>query len=245
MVKILSIPARYEINKKFAVKTFLTSALRPGEKKRFRENVQEVKLLYQIAGEDIPSFLNDEYDCQVILFLNVRLSELKNAKFVGNILQKLIKPLCVLRFRDHTNQEVYCFAHKRLNLQERTQVVIEDLVFSSPFSTEFRDEKNVLMEKNVAFESIQNRGNKLDFYLEMMIKTYLISNLSLWLGTKALLVSSVWYNRDNMLELYDRFKRVAQLKKEQKSARTVAENARINSELRRLYAQCAKYLENV
>lgn len=244
MVKILSIPARYEINKKFAVKTFLTSALRPGEKKRFRENVQEVKLLYQIAGEDIPSFLNDEYDCQVILFLNVRLSELKNAKFVGNILQKLIKPLCVLRFRDHTNQEVYCFAHKRLNLQERTQVVIEDLVFSSPFSTEFRDEKNILIEKNAAFESIQNRGNKLDFYLEMMIKIYLISNLYLWSGIKALLVSRAWYNRDNMLELYGQLKRVAQLKKEQKSARTVAQNARINSELKWLYARCAKYLEN-
>ena len=85
----------------------------------------------------------------------------------------------------------------------------------------------------------------LDFYVDMMIKTYLIANLPLWSGTKALLVSRVWYNRDNMLELYDRFKRVAQLKKEQKSARTVAENARISSELKRLYAQCAKYLENV
>lgn len=223
----------------------MASALKPGEKKRFRENVLEVKLLYQIAGEDIPSFLNDEYDCQVILFLNVRLNELKNANFVGNTLQQMIKSLCVLRFRDHTNQELYCFGHKRLNQQDRTLVVMEDIVWSAPVSAEFRDEKNILMEKNVAFESIQNRGNKLDFYLEMMIKTYLISNLSLWSGTKALLLSKAWYNRDNMLELYGGLKRVAQLKKEQKSARTVAENARINAELKRLYVQCAKYLENV
>jgi hypothetical protein len=157
---MLSIPGRYEINKEFSIKTFLTSDLKSREKKRFRENVLEIKLLYQIAGEDIPSLINDEYDSQVILFLNVRLNELKNSNFVGNIMQELIKPLCVIRFHDHTNQEVYCFSQKRLNLQDRTQIIVENMVYSSPISTEFRDEKNVLIEKNVTFDRIQNRGNK-------------------------------------------------------------------------------------
>ncbi len=242
---MLSIPDRYEINKEFAIKTFLTSDLKSREKKRFRENVLEVKLLYQIAGEDIPSLITDEYDCQVILFLNVQLNELKNANFAGNILQELIKPLCVIRFFDHTHQEVYCFCHKRLNLQDRTQIVIEDIVYSSPVSTEFRDEKNVLIRKNVAFDKIKNMGNKLDFYLEMMIKTYIISNLSLWSGTRALLVSGVWYNRNSMLKIYSQLKRVEQLKKEQKSANTVAKNAKINAELKQIYSECAKYIENV
>jgi hypothetical protein len=48
-----------------------------------------------------------------------------------------------------------------------------------------------------------------------------------------------------MLEIYSQLKRVEQLKKEQKSARTVAKNAKINAELKRLYGECAKYIENV
>lgn len=223
----------------------MTSSLRSKEKKLFKENVLEIRLLYQIAGEDLPSLLNDEYDCQVILFLNVQLNKLKNASFVGHIFQRLIKPLCVLRFRDNTSSELYCFSHKRLNQQDRTAVVVEDLVLSTPFSLEFKDKKNKLMEKYVIFEGIQNKGNKLDFYLEMMIKTYLISNLSLWSGVRAMLDSRVWYNRFNMLAFYSALKQVAQLKKEQKSARSVAENARINGALKQLYAQCTKYLDIV
>lgn len=242
---MLSIPDVYKIDKKFAIKTFLTSDLKPREKKRFRKNVFEVRLLYQVAGEDIPSLINAEYNCQVIQFLSVRLDDLKNAGFIGNIIQKLIKPLCVIRFYDHTNQEVYCFAHKRVSLQDKTQVIIENMVCSFPISTEFRDEKNALMQENAAFNRIQNRGNKLDFYLEMMVKTYVISNPFLWSRTKEMLGSKVWYNRNDVLRIYSLLKRVEQLKKEQKSTKTVAENAGINAELKRLYAECAKYIEGV
>ena len=74
----------------------MTSSLRSKEKKLFKENVLEIRLLYQIAGEDLPSLLNDEYDCQVILFLNVQLNKLKNASFVGHIFQRLINPYVYL-----------------------------------------------------------------------------------------------------------------------------------------------------
>ncbi len=242
---MLAIPSVYEINKAFTIKTFMTADLTQKEKKRFREVVMEVKLLYQIAGEDIPSLINDEYDCQAILFFSVRLTELKNASFVGNIMQRLVKPLCVIRFFDHTNCQVFCFCHKRLNLNDRTQVVIVDTVYSSPTSIQFADETNMLMREYIEFDRIKNRGNKLDFYLEMMIKAYIVSNLSLWSGTRTLLVSKVWYNRGDMLKLYDGLKRVEQLKKEQKFAKTVAESARINSELKRLYAEFAKIIEKV
>lgn len=242
---MLAIPSRYEINKSFAVKTFMTADLTQKEKKRFREVVIEVKLLYQITGEEIPSLISDEYDCQAILFFDVRLNELKNTSFVGNIMQRLVKPLCVIRFYDHTNNQIFCFCYKRLNLNDRTQVVIEDTVYSSPVSSQFEDEINKLMREYIEFDKIQNRSSKLDFYLEMMIKAYIISNLSLWSGTRALLVSKVWYNRDEMLKLYDGLKRVEQLKKEQKFAKTVAESAKVNSELKRLYAEFAKIIDKV
>lgn len=210
---MLSIPGKYEINKEFALKTFISADLTPKEKKRFREVVEAVQLSYQIAGEDIPSLVNEEYDCQVILFFSVQLTVLKNAIFIGNIIQRLVKPLCLIRFYDYTNHEIYCFCHKRLNLQDRTQIVIEDTVYSAPASMQFRDEINTLIHEYIEFDRIQNRGNKLDFYLEMMIKTYITSNLNLWSGVRQLLVSRVWYNRPDMLKLYSQLKRVAQLKK--------------------------------
>lgn len=239
---MLGIPSRYEINKEFAIKTFITADLTAKEKKRFKEAVMDIRLLYQITGEDIPSLVNEEYDCQAILFFSVKLDQLKNANFVGSIMQRLVKPLCVIRFYDHTNSQFFCFCRKRLNLNDRTQVVIEDTVYSVPASMQFADEVNTLMEEHIGFDRIQNRGNKLDFYLEMMVKAYIISNLALWSGTRALLASKVWYNRDNMLKLYDKLKRVEQLKKEQKSAKTIAENSRINAELKRLYAEFDKII---
>lgn len=240
---MLSIPSTYEINKEFTLKTFITADLTVKEKKRFKEVVEGVQLSCQITGEDIPSLVSKEYDCQAILFFSVRLTELKNTNFVGNIIQRLVKPLCVIRFYDYTSKEVYCFSHKRLNLQDSTQIVIEDIVYSSPTSMQFRDETNILIQEYAGFDRIQNGGNKLDFYLEMMVKIYIISNLSLWSGTKKLLVSGVWYNRDNMLNIYTQLKRVEQLKKEQKSAKTVAENSKINAELKQLFAEFTKYCE--
>jgi hypothetical protein len=234
---MLTIIGKYEINKEFAIKTFLSTDLTPKEKKRFREVVEEVQLSHQIAGEDIPSLVNEEYDCQVILFFNVKLAELKSASFVGNIMQKTVKSLCVVRFYDHTNQEVYCFSHKRLSLQDRTQIVIEDTVYSTPASVQFRDEIKAQIKDYVDYEKIQNRGNKLDFYLEAMIKTYIISNLTLWSGSKLLLASGIWYYRDKMLKIYAHLKRAELLKKEQKSAISISENSKINAELKRLYAE--------
>lgn len=234
---MLSIPSKYEVNKEFAIKTFLGADLTPKEKKRFREVVEEICLAHQIMGEDIPSLINEEYDCQVVLFFDVKLTELKSASFVGYIIQKIVKPLCVVRFYDYTNQEVYCFSFKRLNLQDKTQIVIEETVYSLPVSMQFRDETNTLIHDYVGFDRIQNKGNKLDFYLESMIKMYIISNLTLWSGARSLLTSDVWYYRNKMLNIYVNLKRIEQLKREQKSARTVSENSKINTELKRRFAE--------
>ncbi|MCQ2011179.1 DUF4391 domain-containing protein [Sporolactobacillus sp. STSJ-5] len=242
---MLSIPDEYQINKKFALKTFLSNKLTPKEKKQFREVVEEVELSYQITGEGIPSLIDEEFNCQVILFFSIKITNLKKASFVGNVIQKLVKPFCVIRFYDYSNKEIYCFCYKRLNSQDRTQIVIEHMVYSSLASTQFEDKFNLLMNENVGFDKIQNKSNKLDFYLEMMIKTFIISNLQLWSGTKQILMSKVWYNRPDMIELYSQFMRIEQLKKEQKSALTVVQHSRINGELKRLYSELNRYIGRV
>lgn len=241
---MLALPREYEVNKEFDIKTFITTDLTQKERKRFREDVLTINLSYQITGEDIPSLINDEYNCQAILFFDVRLDKLKNANFVGNIMQRLVKPLCVIRFYDNSNFQIFCFCHKRLNLNDRTQVVIEGIVYSAPISMLFEDQTNILMREYVQFNRIKNRGNKLDFYLEMMIKAYIVSNFTLWSGMKALLDSRIWYNRDKMLTVFDKLKQVEQLKRERTTAITVAESSKINSKLKSLYAEFTEIIED-
>jgi hypothetical protein len=242
---MLAIPSRYEIDKAFSVNTFISADLSKKEKKRFKETVVDIKLSYQIIGEDIPSFVNDEYNCQAILFFDVCLTELKNAVFAGNIIQRLVKPLCVIRFYDHSDKQMFCFCHKRLNMNDDTQIVVEDMVYSCPISSQYKDRANVLVRRYAEFDKILNRGNKLDFYLEMMVKTYIISNFSIWSRMDTVLASKVWYNRDDMLKLYSGLKRAVQLKGEQKAAKTVAEAARINFELKELYAEFARIIDGI
>lgn len=239
---MLGLPIQYLIGEQIDIKTFITSDLKPNEKKRLKETVMNVSLEYQLAGEEIPSLINDDYDCQAILFFDIKLNSIKNASFVGEIIQKLGKPLYVIKMYDHTGVEVYHFAHKRLSIQDRSQVVVLDMVITSPTSQEFEDEINVLMEEYTAFSKIKNRTNKLSFYLEMMVKSYIISDTSLWSRSKSLLDNKVWYNADDVIRLFEKLKRVEQLKREQRSVKTISATSKINSELKMIYTGLEKII---
>lgn len=57
---MFNLPSDYEVNKKFDIKMFTSSKLTPKEKKYFKDNVVQIELKYQITGEDIGSFIDDE-----------------------------------------------------------------------------------------------------------------------------------------------------------------------------------------
>lgn len=238
------IPDMYKLNRKFDIKTFITADLKPNEKKRFKETVLDVVLEYQITGEAIPSLITEEYDCQAILFFGIKLSSIKDASFVSGIIQKLGKPLYVIRLYDYSGVECYSFAHKRLNMQDKSQIVIEDMVLSLPTSQQFDDDINVLIKEYAAFDKIKNRADKISLYLEMTVKVYIISNIMLWSGAKALLTSKVWYNANDALRVFDKLKRIELLKKEQKSAKKISVSSKINSELKIIFAELEKITEN-
>lgn len=71
---MLGLPIQYLIGEQIDIKTFIKSDLKPNEKKRLKETVMDVSLEYQLAGEEIPSLINDDYDCQAILFFAIKLS---------------------------------------------------------------------------------------------------------------------------------------------------------------------------
>lgn len=241
---MLGLPSEYAIDKSIQVSTFMSSDLLPKEKKRLKESVESIKLAYQTAGESIPSLINDQYDCQAILFFDVQLKTLKDAPFVCDSMQKLVKPLCVIRCYDVKGMQTYSFAHKRLNLQDRTQVVIEDSILSAISSSQLTDDTVTLMNDFAAFEKIRNKANKMTFYIELMTKSYIISHSSAWSRGKEILASKAWYNISDALFIFDYYKRIIQLQKDKKASKTISEQAKYNAELKNIYNQLSQYVTN-
>jgi hypothetical protein len=240
---MLSLPVEYAVDKQFQISTFMTAELTPKEKKRFKDSVLSIKLEYQIAGEAVPSLINDQYDCQAILFFDIKLNSLKYAAFVSEIVQKLVKPLCVVRCSASGDMQVYSMAHKRLNQQDRTQIVIEDMFLTSSVSSQFSDEAETLLADYVDFDKLINKSNKMSMYMEMMTKAYIISYSSLWSRSKALLVSKAWYNVEDVLSIFNQYKRIVQLQNDKKAAKTVSEQAKINSELKAIFSILNQYTD--
>lgn len=238
---MLGVPERYKQSTKIDIKTFITKDLSKVEKKRFMAAVINVMLVSQITGNEIPTLINEKYDCQAILFLDVKIKNMKDASFIGSVIQRIVKPLCVIRFIDNKNLAVYSFAHKRVNMQDRNQVVIENLVFTATMSTQFEDEINIAVDRYIAYDKIKNISNKLGFYMEMMVKAYIISNLTLWSGSKALLNTNIWYNTEEVLATYNKLKKLETLKLEMKKTDRAADKVRINSDIKMIIQELENY----
>lgn len=234
---VLGVPEKYKVGKQLDIKTFMTIDLIPNEKKRFRDAVHKITLDYQIAGEEIPSLIDSHYDCQVIMLITVKLKSVKIASFIGDVIQRLIKSFCVVKCVDLKGMEVYVFAHKRLNLQDPTKVVIVEDVVTSPMSDQFSDEVSEKMHEFTYFKCIKNKTTKLSLYLELMTKSYITSNLSLWSGGENLLSSKAWYNTEDVINILTIYKKLNQVKKDQKSANTVSGNAQYNAQLKAIYSE--------
>jgi hypothetical protein len=238
------IPDEYKVNKNIAIKTFIASSLKPNEKQRLKESLLNAAIEYQIKGEKIPSVITSELDCEVIIFIGIKVKSIKDASFVSDTIQNMGKPFYILRIYDSLGNECYSFAHKRLNFEDRTQVVIENIVVSKITSNTFEDEVNKLIGKYAEFDNIINKFNKFSMYIEMMVKTYIISNAYLWSKIETLLSSKLWYNTDEVIKVFLKLKRVEELKKIQKSSKSISDNSKINSELRKIYSEFSEIITN-
>lgn len=238
------IPEEYKVNKNIAIKTFIASNLKQNEKKRLKDTLLNAFIEYQIKGEKIPSVIDDECDCEVIIFIGIKVKSIKDANFVSETIQNMGKPFYILRIYDSLGNECYSFAHKRLNFEDKTQVVVENTVLSKVTSNTFEDEVNRLISEYVRFDKIINKFNKFSMYIEMMVKTYIISNAYLWSKIETLLSSKLWYNTDEVIKVFLKLKRVEELKKIQRSSKSVSDNSKINSELKKIYSEFSEIITN-
>lgn len=228
---MFNIPDKYKVNQKIDTKIFIKKDLKQIEKKRLKESLKSIVLTHQLVGEEIPSIVNENYNCQVIMFLDVEIDNIKNASFIGDVIQQEIKPLCVIRIFD-SSMERYYFAEKRLNMQDTSNIVIENKVITEESSIFFYDSWVEKLKDNLDYNRIVLRENKLFFYREMMTKAFIIGDLKLNETNEKLLNSSLWYSSTKVKNLLMYLKEIERLKLQLKKIKDTKEKVKINRELK-------------
>lgn len=236
---MFNIPEKYKVDKKFSTRIFIKKYFKPVEKKKLNESLESIILRYQIKGEDIPSLVNDNYNVQVICFFDIKIDDIKNASFVSGILQNMIKSLCVMHFYDDS-YETYSFAYKRLNLQDESQIVILDLLLLNNMPVMLMDDKKTEYNNFLNFYNIKNKNDKLSFYMELYVKSYIISNDKLYSGVKKFLNCSIWYNLNDVINMYKKLRSIENLKSQMKKSYLNSEKMKINSKLKLLIDELKK-----
>lgn len=219
---MFNIPDRFKTDLDVKLKDFIPKDINPNDKRRIREATRSVKMSYQIAGEEIPSVVNDEYRCQVIQFYEIELENIKDASFIANTYQSLIKPLCIMRLYDSKDEE-YSFADKRLSQTEENQIVVEDAYLSQKYPYGLPGEGISQYYGYLAFDSLKNKTDKLSFYRELMYKLYLLENKTAFAYTEQILDINAWYSSTRALSIYRKFSSLVK-------AREMASKAQINTE---------------
>lgn len=233
---MFNLDEKYKLNKSFKASDFITKELAKGDKKRIKEVIKSAVLMYQIKGEEIPSLIDDTYNYQVIMFFEIELDKLKNAVFVNNILQKQIKAPCVIKFCDNISC-CYGFANKRLNMVTDNEVVFDNVCISALFS------KSDKMDNRLNIENLKNKSNKKTLYTELMVKTYILSNLKLVGNITSVFDTDIWYNEKKKTDFFNMLLELQLLR--QKKARTnmPKEKVEINTKMKEVIDNIKSYYE--
>ena len=228
---MFDIPKRFETNLDIKLKDFIPKELNPNDKRRIRETVRTVKMTYQIAGEEIPSLVNEEYRCQVIQFYEIELESIKDANFIANIYQSLIKPLCVMRFYDSKDEE-YSFADKRLSQTEENQIVVEDVYLSQKYPYGLPGEGLEKYLEYLSFEKIKNKTDKLAFYREWMYKIYILEHKSAFADVNLILKDNAWYSAARAITIYQKYAALVRARDEAAKAQVNTEKIKANKDVK-------------
>lgn len=231
---MFSLPEKYQKDVSITKTTFIRGGQLAGtEKKRFETSVESIRLMYQIEGFEIPNLVNEEYNCQVIMFLRITVKDLKQSVFIAKIIQKCIAPLCVLEMTDGINVQ-YSFADKRLNKQNEKEIVIENEYLTDKLPLNYQNDLKTLFSLYIDYETILNRNNKHSYYLEMMTKAFLVFHQGIYADAQKMLDSKIWYNDEKLLLCFPLLKRLLILKISAGKAKTIAEKSAINKQIKEM-----------
>lgn len=228
---MFNIPERFKVELDVKLKDFIPKELNQNDKRRIKDVIKSVKMTYQIAGEEIPSLVNDDYRCQVIQFYEIELENVKDASFIANTYQSLIKPLCVIRIYD-SKDEVFSFADKRLSQTEENQIVVEEAYLSQKYPYRLPGEGIVKFYEYLSFDRIKNNTDKLAFYREWLYKIYLLENKTAFADVEQLLNNDFWYSASQATSVYQKYIKLVKAREVATKAQTNAEKIKANKEVK-------------
>lgn len=238
---MFNIPEHYKTNVKLALKDFIPKDLKPDDKKRIKDIIKEVRLMYQITGEEIPSVINNEYRCEVIQFYDMELQSIKAASYLASVYQNLIKPLCIFHMYD-SQYELYSFAVKRLNQTDDNQIVIEDSILTENYPVGLLDDGRNRLLEYLDYMQIKNKTNKINLYKEWYYRTYMIMNESAYSNTERILDGNGWYDSEHMELLYTYYKKLVDTRGMLKKAITGTEKMNLNKEIKKVIQNIDTYM---
>ena len=231
---------RYEVNQEIKLKNLILKEFKPDEKKKIKEYVKSVTLKYVINDEEIPSVEDERYIFKVIQYFEFEISDIKKAGFLANLYQEAVKSPCVLRFYDNS-KEVYSLALKRLNQNDRNEIVVTDTVMTEIFDLSMSSSAKREVEGALDCPKILNRTNKVNFYSEMFIRNYILKNQKYYQKSRNILESLIWYDRNKMINVFENFKNLVIYKEKMKSTIRNSEKVEINKKIREIISELDKY----
>ena len=237
---MINMPEKYEVNQEIKLKNLILKEFKSDEKKKIKEYVKLVTLKSMINDEEIPSVEDERYIFKVIQYFEFEISDIKKAGFIANLYQEAIKSPCVLRFYDNS-KEVYSLALKRLNQNDRNEIVVTDTVMTEIFDLSMTSSAKREVEGALDYSKILNRTNKVNFYLEMFIRSYILKNQKYYQKSSNILESLIWYDRNKMNDIFEKFKNLVMYKEKMKLAIKNSEKIEINKKIRELILELDKY----
>lgn len=236
---MFGIEDKYIVNSHFKPTDFVHKELNRADKKRIKETIKSGILKYQIKGEEIPSIINETYNYQVIMFLEIELNNLKSATYLNNILQKeVIKAPCVFKFYDISSC-CYAFADKRLSMQEEQTIVLDNTFVTTPQPI------NAKLDARLLYENIKNKNNKRSFYMELMIKAYVLNNSKLIQDLTTIFDTNIWYNDAKKIEFFCKLKELQCLKEKQAKTVVAQEKVELNTRMKNLIGELQCYYKEI
>lgn len=242
---MLSLPDKYKKDSSIPKNVFVKGAeLAGADKKRFETSVESIHLKYQIEGFDIPNLVNDEYNCQVIMFIAIHIKELKQASFIAKIVQKCLPTLCVIEFTDGTD-EVYSFADKRLNKLNEKEIVIENEYISTKLPLNYDNDLKTLFSLYIDYETILNRNNKHAYYVEMMTKAFLVCERGAYSQSDSILDNKkLWYDEERASQVFPLMKQIKTLKETAAKAKSIEDRSEYNKKIRQTISELERLMHN-
>lgn len=237
---MINIPERYEINQEIKLKNLILKEFKPIEKKKIKEYIKSVTLKYMINDEEIPSVEDEKYNFKVIQYFDFEITDIKKAGFLANLYQEAIKSPCVLRFYDNS-KELYSLALKRLNQNDRNEIVVTDTVMTETFDLSMSGSAKREVERVLDYSKILNRTNKVNFYSEIFIKNYILKNRKYYQKSGNILESLIWYDRNKTINVFENFKNLVMYKEKIKSTIRNSEKVEINKKIREIISELDKY----